>query len=59
MLTRRQYVTAEHGRVVDISIPAILAVMNEYPGGIKDRWDCINKVRTLFFHFEQERQNED
>jgi len=64
MLCRRQYVTrtaiAENGMpysvIVDISVPAVTAAMDEYPGGIKDRWGVLNRVRKLFFSM---RENED
>ena len=49
LLTRRQYVTAENGRIVDISIPAVKIAMDLY--GIKDQRECLSKVQRLFYHF--------
>lgn len=54
MLTRRQYVTADQGQVVDISIPAVRVVMDLFE--IKDQKSCLMRVRGLFHHFENERQ---
>ena len=54
MLTRRQYVTAERGRVVDINIQAVKAVMDMI--GVDDQLDCLNRVRKLFHAM---RMNED
>lgn len=47
MLTRGQCVTAENGRVVDISIPAIKAAIDM---SRKER-DCLRKVQKVFHHF--------
>ena len=41
--------TAENGRIVDISIPAVKIAMDLY--GIKDQRECLNKVQKLFYHF--------
>ena len=49
MTTRRQYITAEEGRVVDISIPAVKIAMDLYE--VKSQRDCLAKVRQAFFHF--------
>ena len=51
MVTQRQIIAAEMGQAVDISIPAIKIVMDLYPGGIKDQWKCLSKVRAVFHHF--------
>lgn len=53
MATRYQFVTAEMGQVVDISIPAIKIVMDLY--GVEDQLGCLNKVRKLFHHFIEKR----
>lgn len=53
MLTRRQYVTAETGRIVDISIPAVKIVMDLM--GVADQKDCLDGVRSLFFHFLEKK----
>ncbi len=46
LVTRRQYVTAENGRIVDISIPAVKAAMDTYQ--VRDQWNCLKKVINLF-----------
>lgn len=46
MMTRRQYVTAEQGRVADISLPAVKMVMDLI--GIKDQARCMMLVQRLF-----------
>jgi hypothetical protein len=55
MLTRRQYVTAEQGRIVDISIPAVKTVMDMI--GVEDQLDCLNRVRKLF-HAMREKEDD-
>jgi len=49
MATRRQYRTAEQGRVVDIDIVAVKTVMDLY--GVSDQRECLERVRMLFHHF--------
>ena len=49
MITRRQYITAENGRVVDISIPAVKTVMDLY--GVREQRRCMSKVLMLFHRF--------
>lgn len=49
MATRRQYRTAEQGRVVDIDIVAVKTVMDLY--GVRDQRECLGKVLMLFHHF--------
>jgi len=49
MLTRRQYITAEQGRVVDISIPAVKIAMDLYQ--VRNQRDCLMKVRNAFHYF--------
>ena len=49
MATRRQYRTAEQGRVVDIDIMAVKTVMDLY--GVRDQRECLGKVLMLFHHF--------
>ena len=56
MLCRRQYVTAEEGRVVSISIPAIKITMDLY--GVKDQKECLERIIMAFYHFENIRQQE-
>ena len=41
-------------QVIGISIPAICDVMDRYPGGIKDQWKCLNKVKYAFHYFQRE-----
>lgn len=53
MLTRRQYVTAGQGQVVDISIPAVKVVMDLLK--IENQKICLMRVRDLFHHFENAR----
>ena len=49
MIARRQYITAENGRIVDISIPAIKVVMELY--GIRNQKECLARVMRLFHFF--------
>jgi hypothetical protein len=49
---KRQYVIAEMGRVVDLSVPAILAVMGLYK--VRNREQVFDDVHWLF-HKMQER----
>jgi len=53
MMCRRQYVTAEEGRIVGISIPAVKAMMDIY--GVVDQRGCLEKVLMAFYHFENRR----
>lgn len=53
MMCRRQYVTAEEGRVVGISIPAVKAMMDVY--GVRDQKRCLERVTMAFYHFENKR----
>lgn len=55
MIVRRQYVTAEQGRVVDVSIPAIKAVMDLFQ--VKDQLKCLVRVQRLFHLIENERRS--
>ncbi len=48
MTVRRQYVTGEYGRIVDINILTVLAVMDLY--GVSDKQDCLRKVLKTFYH---------
>ena len=53
MTTRGQIITmGEHGKIVDISIPAIKTVMDLL--GIKKQKECLNTVRKLFFELLKE-----
>lgn len=47
MTARRQYVTGEHGRVVDLSIHAVKIVMDLY--GIADQRTCLKRVLKTFY----------
>ena len=50
MLTRRQAITAgADGQIIDISIPAVKIAMDLY--GVKNQAACLNRVRKLFHHF--------
>lgn len=49
MITRRQYVTAEQGRVVDINILAVKAVMDLM--GVENQKRCLLLVQRLFHEF--------
>ena len=49
MMARRQVVTAGMGQIVDISIPAVKIAMDLH--GVKDQIACLNRVRKLFHHF--------
>jgi hypothetical protein len=58
MMTRRQFITAEQGRIVDISIPAIKIAMDLY--GIQNQKECLMRVLRTFHHFlgERDKNNE-
>ena len=47
MITRRQYITGEYGRVVDLSIQAVKIVMDLY--GVQDQRRCLEKVLKTFY----------
>ena len=47
MITRRQYITGEYGRVVDLSIQAVKIVMDRY--GVQDQRRCLEKVLKTFY----------
>ena len=49
MITRRQYVTAEQGRVADINLLVVKAVMDLM--GIEDQMRCLLLVQRLFHEF--------
>jgi len=53
MMTRSQFVIVGMGQPVDISIPAVCDVMDRYPGGIKNQWECLKKVRHAFHERNQ------
>jgi len=57
MMTRYQYAAFGMGRPGDISIPAVCDVMDRYPGGIENQWECLNKVRRVF-HERNQRDTE-
>jgi hypothetical protein len=57
MMCRRQFITAEQGRIVDISIPAIKIVMDLR--GVKNQADCLSRVRRLFFNLENVRRGDE
>lgn len=56
MMTRRQYITAEQGRIVDISIPAIKIAMDLFE--VRNQKDCLIRVMQAFYHFLEERNTE-
>lgn len=56
MITQGQIIAAGMGQTIDISIPAVKIVMDLYPGGIKNQWKCLSKVRATFHHFLKERK---
>ena len=39
------------GQTIDIDNLAVFGAMDRYPGGIKDQWKCLGKVRQVFHHF--------
>lgn len=61
MVCRDQRITAGMGgQTIAISNPAIYGAMDRYPGGIKDQWKCLIKVRAAFYHFlKEENDNAD
>ncbi len=59
LLCRNQIITrGMMGQIVDIDLNAIMGVMDRYPGGVKNQWDTLNKVRALFYHFKPEEGGE-
>lgn len=52
MLTRRQYVTAEQGRVADINLLTVKAVMDIM--GIIDQRRCMMMVQRMFHELYQQ-----
>jgi len=40
--------------VVDLDFNAVFGVMDRYPGGIKDQWECFKKVMGAFYYFLKE-----
>jgi hypothetical protein len=53
MLTRRQFVTAENGRIVDINIQAVKTVMDLF--SIRDQKKCLTAVINAFHYFLNRR----
>jgi len=48
------------GETIDLDNNAIFGAMDRYPGGIKDQWTCLHKVRDTFHYFlaiEEEKRN--
>lgn len=60
MLTRHQVVTktwpSDEGmkQLIDLSIPAVKIAMDLY--GVQDQRTCLERVRSVFHHFEAERR---
>lgn len=53
MAARGQVITrGMDGAIVDISIPAIESTMRIF--AVKDKIDCLHKVRGTFYHFLKE-----
>ena len=42
-----------YSQLIDISIPAVESSMRIHR--VKDREDCLNKVKRCFYHFEGQR----
>ena len=55
-LTRRQYVTADQGQVVDISVPAVKIVMGWLKIPPEKELECFLKVKSVFNAVESERR---
>ena len=47
----QKIVAGMEGQTIDIDNNAIFGAMDRYPGGIKDQWRCLGKVRHAFNHF--------
>jgi len=58
MICRNQIITAGMGQILDINLLTVFKIMDEYPGGIEDRWKCLNKVRSTFHYFLKKEQEE-
>jgi len=54
MMCRAQYVTAEQGGVVDISIPAIKIAMDAF--GVTNQLDCLMQVRRVWHEVRSRRE---
>lgn len=54
MLCRNQVVTVGQGQPVDLSLPAVLSVMDLL--GVRDRKSCLFRVRDLWHALEKERR---
>jgi hypothetical protein len=56
--SRTQVIVGMAG-IVDINILAVTALMDIYPGGIRNKWDCLQRVRILFDEYRTilEEQN--
>lgn len=55
MMVRRQFITAEQGQVVDISIPAIKTIMDLF--GVQDQRECLTRVIKTFHHFRGQNES--
>jgi len=56
MVSQGQMITAGMGQVIDINNLAVFGAMDRYPGGIKDQWKCLHKVRAAFDHFKPKNE---
>lgn len=54
MMVRRQCQTRWNGEQdmeIDLDFNAVFGLMDRYPGGIKDQWGILERVRRCFHHF--------
>jgi hypothetical protein len=54
IMCRDQIIVAGMGQVIGINNLAIYGAMDRFPGGVKDQWRCLNKVRAAFQHFRKD-----
>jgi len=49
LVSRRQIILGEQGRVMDIDVRAVKVAMDLYE--VKDQKECLDRVRCTFYHF--------
>lgn len=49
LVSRRQIILGEQGRVMDIDLRAVKVAMDLYE--VKDQRECLDRVRRTFYHF--------
>jgi len=44
----------ERDVVVDLDFNAVFNIIDRYPGGVRNKWECFEKVMSVFYHFLRE-----